>query len=128
MVWQSHLVLWGVDVSEDPISTDPELYKVIFENDRVRVLEYRDQPGDRTSPHRHPDSVMYTLTLFRRRIASGDQQVEVELPAGQVRWLDAQEHAGENIGDTATRAIFVELKDAGGTERPSTGVIGPAGL
>ena len=84
----------------DPTSTDPELYKVIFENDRVRVLEYRDQPGDRTAPHRHPDSVMYTLTSFRRRIASGDQQVEVELPAGQVRWLDAQEHAGRT---SATR-------------------------
>jgi beta-alanine degradation protein BauB len=111
----------------DPTSTDPELYKVIFENDRVRVLEYRDQPGDRTSPHRHPDSVMYTLTSFRRRIASGDHEVEVELPAGQVRWLDAQEHAGENIGDTATHTIFVELKDERGTERPTTGVIGPVG-
>ena len=114
-------------MSGDPTSTDPELYKVIFENDRVRVLEYRDQPGDRTSPHRHPDSVMYTLTAFRRRIANGDQTVEVELPAGQVRWLDAQEHAGQNIGDTATRAIFVELKDEAGAERPSTGVIGPVG-
>ncbi|HKC28801.1 MAG TPA: hypothetical protein VKB75_12385 [Jatrophihabitans sp.] len=98
-------------MSDDPTCTDPTLYRVIFENERVRVLEYRDEPGDRTSPHRHPDSVMYTLTGFRRRISSGDRQVEVELPAGQARWLDAQEHAGENIGDTGTHALFVELKD-----------------
>ena len=47
-------------MSADPTQTDPDKYKVVFENERVRVLEYRDQPGDRTSPHRHPDSVMYT--------------------------------------------------------------------
>jgi hypothetical protein len=45
-------------VAEDPTRTDPEKYKVIFENDRVRVLEYRDEPGEATRPHRHPDSVM----------------------------------------------------------------------
>jgi hypothetical protein len=65
---------------------------------------------------------MYTLTSFRRRISSGDQQVEVNLPAGQVRWLDAQEHAGENIGDTTTHVIFVELKGGAGQ---ATGAIGP---
>ena len=43
---------------DDPVCTDPDKYEVIFENDRVRVLEYRDQPGGRTHPHRHPDSVM----------------------------------------------------------------------
>jgi len=45
----------------DPTSTDPDKYKVIFENDRVRVLEYRDEPGQRPEPHEHPESVMYTL-------------------------------------------------------------------
>jgi hypothetical protein len=38
---------------------NPELYKVIFENDRVRVLEYKDGPGDRTKPHGHPYSVRH---------------------------------------------------------------------
>lgn len=28
------------------------------------------------------------------------------------RVLDAQEHAGENIGDTASRSIVVELKES----------------
>ena len=42
-------------------------YRTIFENDRVRVLEYTDKPGYRTTRHGHPDSVMYTLSSFRRR-------------------------------------------------------------
>jgi len=98
-------------MNPDPATTDPDLYRVLFENDRVRVLEYRDRPGDKTSPHGHPDTVMYTLSAFRRRLTADGRQVEVELPAGQVRWVAAQEHAGENIGDTETHSIFIELKE-----------------
>jgi len=97
--------------ADDPAVTNPDLYTVIFENERVRVLEYRDEPGDRTAPHRHPDSVMFTLSSFSRRITAGGREVRVDLEAGQVRWVGAQEHSGENIGDTATHSIFVELKE-----------------
>jgi hypothetical protein len=100
-------------MSLDPTVTNPEHYKVIFENEKVRVLEYTDQPGDRTTPHAHPDSVMYTLSSFRRRLVSGEIQREVELESGTVGWLPAQQHHGENIGETPTHAVFVELKDAG---------------
>jgi hypothetical protein len=34
------------------------------------------------------------------------------MPAGQAFWLPAQIHAGENIGSTDTRVLFVELKDS----------------
>jgi hypothetical protein len=97
----------------DPATTDPQFYKVIFENERVRVLEYRDKPGDRTNPHRHPDSVMYTLTAFRRRVSAGGREVDVDLVAGEVRWVGAQEHTGENTGSTESHSIFVELKEPG---------------
>lgn len=95
----------------DPVNTNPDLYSVAFENDRVRVLRYRDRPGDRTQPHHHPDSVMITFSDFERRLHHGDRSVDVSLRSGEVRWLDAQEHAGENIGDTETVTYFVELKD-----------------
>lgn len=113
-------------MSRDPLTTNPELYRVIFENERVRVLEYRDQPGAKTQPHDHPDSVMYTLTSFARRISSGGQERDLDLEAGQVRWLGAQEHTGENIGDTETHTIFVELKEPAPTS-PAERVLGPSG-
>jgi quercetin dioxygenase-like cupin family protein len=109
-------------MSLDPAVSNPDHYKVVFENDRVRVLEYRDEPGQRTTPHGHPDSVMYTLSSFRRRLVSGETQREVELEEGTVGWLPAQEHHGENIGETPTHVIFVELKDGAGD---ASGVIGP---
>ncbi|HEY3472040.1 MAG TPA: cytoplasmic protein [Amycolatopsis sp.] len=101
-------------MTADPADTNPDLYRVVFENERVRVLEYLDRPGDRTAPHRHPDSVMVTLSSFSRRISAGGREVRVDLPAGQVRWLSAQEHSGENVGTTPTHSIFVELKEPGG--------------
>jgi beta-alanine degradation protein BauB len=115
-----------VGMSLDPVETNPEHYKVIFENDRVRVLEYTDKPGERTTPHLHPDSVMYTLSSFRRRLVSGEVRREVELEAGTVGWLPAQQHHGENIGDSGTHVLFVELKEPATTARGSEeGEIGP---
>ena len=110
----------------DPTTSNADLYHVVFENDRVRVLEYRDRPGDRTTPHAHPDSVMVTLSSFRRRLSSGGASREVELAAGLASWLPAQQHSGENIGDTETHVVFVELKEPapGGA---ATDVLGPAG-
>ena len=98
-------------MSLDPVETNPDHYAVVFENDRVRVLEYTDEPGDRTTPHEHPDSVTYTLSSFRRRLHLGAAHRDVEMPAGLTGWLPAQRHAGENIGDTPTHVLFVELKE-----------------
>ena len=109
----------------DPTETDPDKYKVVFENDRVRVLEYRDRPGDRTSPHRHPDSVMYTLSTFERRLIHNGQQRDVRLDSGRVGWLAAQEHSGENIGSTETHVIFVELKEPPAVSADSSAELGP---
>lgn len=95
-----------------PAATNPDLYKVVFENDRVRVLEYVDKPCDRTTPHEHPDSVMYTLSNFRRRLYSADgTSRDVQMRAGTTGWRPAQRHAGHNIGESETHVIFVELKE-----------------
>jgi hypothetical protein len=110
----------------DPTSTDPDKYKVIFENERVRVLEYIDEPGQGTSPHRHPDSLMYTLSSFDRRLVgeSGESR-DVSLGSGEVRWLDAQTHSGENIGQTPTHVLFVELKERPSGTNPDASTLGP---
>lgn len=95
----------------DPIQTDPDKYAVIFENERVRVLEYRDKPGEKTEAHQHPNSVLVMLSDFQRRLTVGSAVREVTVKAGQALWSPAQVHVGENIGTTESRVIFVELKD-----------------
>ena len=114
-------------MTQDPVATNPDHYSVVFENDRVRVLEYRDSPGVRTTPHAHPDSVMVTLNAFSRRLYSGEKTMDVTLGAGEARWLEAQTHSGHNVGSTETHVIFVELKEpavGGATAREDS--LGPS--
>ena len=102
----------------------------------MRVLEYRDTPGGKTSPHRHPDSVMCTLSGFQRRLHTPHGTRDVVMEPGRAHWLPAQTHAGENIGTTGTHVLFIELKDTtAGVSGVSSGaaaatahgnVIGPA--
>jgi len=96
----------------DAVTTDPDKYKVIFENDRVRVFDYADKPGDKTKLHRHPDSVVYMLGSFKRKFTLGDGRSAVrEVKAGEIAWNDEQLHIGENVGDTNTHVLIVELKE-----------------
>jgi beta-alanine degradation protein BauB len=109
---------------DDPTRTDPDKYRTLLENELIRVLEYRDRPGAMTATHRHPDSVMYTLSAFRRRLHVDGAIRDVELPSGQALWLPAQDHRGENIGSTDTHVLFVELKHPT-PSGPATGALGP---
>jgi quercetin dioxygenase-like cupin family protein len=97
---------------DDPTATDPDKYKVIFENDRVRVLEYRDQPGQKTAPHHHPDFVLYALSSFKRTLTFPveGKVATREVSEGDVLWGNDQIHIGENVGTTETHVILVELK------------------
>jgi hypothetical protein len=67
---------------------------------------------------------MHTLSSFRRRLHGADAHRDVEMPAGLTGWLPAQQHAGENIGDTPTHVLFVELKD-GASDGNGHGHLGP---
>jgi quercetin dioxygenase-like cupin family protein len=115
----------GGVVDLDPVVTDPDHYRVVFENARVRVLSYEDAPGDRTTQHAHPDSVMITQSTVDRHLSGPLGERDVALPAGAVVWLPAQEHAGENTGATPTRALFVELKEGPAAPVPGS-PLGPA--
>lgn len=108
----------------DPTTTNPEFYRTLWENDDVRVLEYKDVPGQQTTPHEHPNSVMVTLSDFERLLSSGEQSREVKLSAGSALWLPAQSHSGKNIGSTPTHIILIELKKS--TVSGEAAKLGPA--
>lgn len=99
-------------ITDDPTVTNPDHYHTLWENDFVRVLEYTDEPGERTTPHEHPNSVMVTLSDFSRKLSAGGRVFETKLSSGQAVWIPAQRHSGENTGATATHTILIELKGA----------------
>ena len=97
--------------AQDPIHTDGDKYKVLFENERVRVLEYRDKPGEKTELHKHPAFVLYAMSPFKRELElPGGKVLSREFKSGEVLWSEAQAHIGKNVGDTPTHVIMVEMK------------------
>jgi len=95
----------------DAVTVAGHLYKVLLENDRVRVLEVRANPGVKTEMHTHPSQVAVAISDGQYRFTSPDgQSMEVELKAGQAMYLDPVEHTTEIIGTSEAHVLLVELK------------------
>ena len=96
---------------EDAVTAAPQTYRVLLENDRVRVLEVRSQPGDKTEMHSHPAAVAIAINDagYRSTFADG-QSVDIELKPGEAVFREAVEHSTEHIGPTEAHAVIVELK------------------
>ena len=96
---------------QDPAVVNARTIKVLFENDRVRVLEANLPPGVREQVHSHPAYVIYVLEGGRYRNFASDEKIsEGELKTGEVLFREPLTHAAENIGDTSLHMILVELK------------------
>ncbi len=101
--------------AQDPVQTDGDKYKIILENDCVRVLDYYDLPGQKTHQHKHPAFVLYALGPFERALTLPDGKVLTrQFKEGDVMWSGQQIHVGENIGQTPTHVVIIELKRNGG--------------
>lgn len=94
-----------------PVAVAPEVYEVLVDNNRVRVLEVRGEPGGTLPVHSHPDSVLHMLS--GTTIVDTSQQGEAqraEVPAGATFWAPATTHSVENVGTGEVHFIRVELK------------------
>src|SRR6187402_2362361 len=87
--------------AQDPAKTSPQCYKLLLENDQVRVLEWHLKPGEKEAMHTHPAGVVYELSAAKLRITFPDGKTqEVSGAAGETFWRGPTTHAIENIGDT----------------------------
>ena len=101
----------------DPVVVSPDMYKVLLENEQVRVVEYQVLPGQKDNWHTHPAKVSYILSGGTLRITpeTGESFV-VEEKTGSTSWFEAVgKHYGSNIGQTPVRIVFVEIKAAKST-------------
>jgi quercetin dioxygenase-like cupin family protein len=95
----------------DALKTAPDVYSLIMENERVRVLGVRFKPGQKALMHSHPDHVIYVLKDGKLKITLPDgKSTEISLKAGQAMWMDAGQHAAENLGNTEANNLVIELK------------------
>jgi len=96
----------------DPATVAADVYKIVMENDRVRVFEVRFKPGQKAVMHGHPDHVVYVLADYTLNLMFPDgNSQEVPLKEGQALWIGAGPHAAQNIGTTEGHALVIELKE-----------------
>lgn len=119
-IW-AHVVLFSLALSgtgvraEDMMKIAPHNTKVLFENDRVRVLETRTQPGEKLAMHSHPARVNYFLNPLQERITyEGRPAQDFSWKAGEVAFSEAVNLEVINIGTTEGHNIVVELKEMAG--------------
>ena len=115
VVFALTLLLCGaVQAMEDPVTATPGMYKVLHENDQIRVLEVIYQPGQRENWHGHPRYLVYVVD-------PGDGKIKVENDKGEIHEYDlkvgqnlltgpVEKHRGMNPGSSEIRLLAVELK------------------
>ncbi|SRR6266511_4385266 len=98
-------------MATDAVAAAPNVYRVVFENERVRLLEARVKPGESSAPHAHPNYLVYTLQGGRVTFTSASgESADVPLEVGQAMWREAEEHSAKNPGSADIVALLFELK------------------
>lgn len=97
--------------AEDPLTAAPGMYKKLFENDKVRVMEVTFKPGEKIKEHSHPDHFVTVLEPGKIKIFKPDgSNQEMELAKEQVVWIPAETHWAENTGKSQIKLLVSELK------------------
>jgi hypothetical protein len=107
-------------LAQDAALVQPRAYRVAFENDKLRVLEFNSRPGMGvcgTGMHSHPAHLTVALSHAKARVKLPDGKTfQGENKLGDVFWSEAETHEVENISGKDVRALLVELKVAPGAK------------
>jgi hypothetical protein len=97
----------------DPVKLDAKDYKVLFENDQVRVLRARIGVGKSTPVHEHLlNRVTTYLTEVKLRVTTPDGASQtVERKPGEVAFAGPAKHKEENLSPVPFEVVAVELKN-----------------
>ena len=100
--------------AQDPVQLHPEMFKVLLEDEQVRVIDDLVPAGAKVQMHSHGEYVVYPLTSYTMKFTLPDGSTRVvDVKAGVPRHLKGVIHAEENIGTTDAHAVLIEMK--GGT-------------
>ncbi len=100
--------------AQDPARVMPRAYRVVLENDRVRVLEFISRPGMGIcgeGMHSHPARLNIAMSGWQGVASTPNSPAKaVQRKEGEVFWREAETHKVENTGKASSRVLIVELK------------------
>jgi beta-alanine degradation protein BauB len=93
------------------METKTEPVKTLLENERVTVREVVQEPGTVLPMHSHGDYVVFAKTPGKMRFRCPDGTTEeLELHEGEALFRPAESHEVENVGDTRSEVLVIDLK------------------
>ncbi len=96
------------DVAEDLHQAMPGAVETVFENDYVRAMEVRLEPGEEQPVHEGAPRVIYSLSDYTINwTENGIDEGAKSWEAGDAHWHDAGPHAAENTGATTAEYLVV---------------------
>jgi beta-alanine degradation protein BauB len=96
----------------DPVKIDKKHYKVLLDNDQVRVLRVKIGPHESTPLHEHSmNRVVAYLSDQNFRVTTDGKADPVQHKAREASWGTPTKHTEENLNDKAFEAVVVELKN-----------------
>jgi hypothetical protein len=98
---------------DDATRVAPDVYRILLDNEAVRVVEVHLEALRRTAPYRQVGRTLeWPLTSAKIRVTrTGARAQDLALVARQPRWTaDAIEQAVENVGMNDLRGILIEIK------------------
>jgi quercetin dioxygenase-like cupin family protein len=111
----------------NPEIVSPDVYKVLLENDDVKVLEATFEPGQGDNMHDHDPVTFYVLQGGKARVTLPDGTVnDREVATGFTgNNTTSQRHQVTNIGENAIKILLIERKSKGSTVVPDQKLILP---
>ncbi len=95
----------------DPVVASPNNYKLLMENEEVRVVEMTLKAGEIDNEHSHLPETAYFISGGKIKIHVPDADaMEADIPDGHVMWHEPWTHRVENVGTSDVKAILVESK------------------
>ncbi len=96
----------------DALKSSPANFKLLLENEYVRVLEYSLKPGEKDTPHTHPAKSSYVVSGGKLKVyLENGNTIIADEKAGTASWKDyVGKHYVENIGNTTVTIILTEIK------------------
>jgi beta-alanine degradation protein BauB len=99
----------------DAVRIEPTRFKVVFENERARVVHLHFGPRERGVMVSHPPRVLVTLTDVSVKLLFADGRTDERgAPAGVAAWLDTETLQTENARNEPLEVVLVEPKSARG--------------
>jgi hypothetical protein len=110
-VWASTAAI--AQTAEPTYKGDPDVYKVIFEDQNFRVIDVNRKKGVRDKPHAHPvPGIIYNVTDCSTKLVTPDGQSRDNVAkAGTASATPVvASHTAENTGSADCHQVIVERK------------------